>query len=336
MTGAPPDLMTLGNTCCDLFVPDHSRPPPGGIVTIDSLEVVPGGNGANTAITAGRLGIRVALIGVLGDDLFGRYLREHLGKAGVDTSLLQLLPGRTSPATIVFNDAATGERSFVHHPGTNLDFSVPADARRLTPRILHLAAPELLPGLWPGGAVALAREMRARGAIVTLDTFAVVDPSQPGSAERVEREHRELLGTVDMVFPNELESGLVTGRKDLEAQAARFHELGVRVVAIKRGERGAHVSWEGRAVDLPTGRVAAVDTCGAGDNFSAGFLAGTLWGLSPEEAGRLGCALGSLCVEHRGSTTGSEDPGRLERVLASLGLRGRAFGMDGSPRGPHD
>lgn len=311
------DVITIGNVCCDIFVPDHVRPRPGDLVTIPSLTAVSGGNGANTAVTLARLRVPTALAGVLGNDLFGRHLANMLQDAGVDISLLRLLQGRSSPATLVFNDLPTGERSFVHHPGTNTDFKLPPEALTTPTRIFHLAAPELLPGVWPRDAVALARHFRDRGVTVTLDTFAVEDQGDPG---RLVREHEDLLRSVDMAFPNESEARLVTGKQDLGDVARRLHELGIKVVAIKCGERGAIVSWSDHQVEVAADRVKAIDTCGAGDNFAAGFLAGHLRGMDPVDSTRLGCALGGLCVSHRGSTTGTEDGARLATILARFGL----------------
>ncbi len=316
------DLVTIGNACCDIFVPPHEKPPLGGITYVPSLEIVPGGNGANTAIIAQRLGLKTALAGVLGDDLLGRHLRDFLRAEGVDTSLLELLQGRSSPATLVLNDEKTGERSFVHHAGTNADYALPEAALAAPCRAFHFAAPELLGGLWPEGAIAAARRLKAAGKTLTLDTFAVEDPAgRPGAS--LTHAHEPFLALMDMVFPNESEALLVTGRKDLRGAANRFHELGARVVAIKRGERGALVSWDGCFEEVSAERVHAVDTCGAGDSFAAGFLAGWLAGRDPLEATRLGCALGGLCVAHRGSTTGTEEPKRLKGILDRFGLLGR-------------
>jgi sugar/nucleoside kinase (ribokinase family) len=316
---AAPELIIAGNTCVDLYLPAHERPPAGGIRLISAPQVEVGGNGANTAITAARLGVRTALAGVLGDDLFGRHLRDALLAEGVRISWLELLPGRPSPLTLVLNDAG-GERSFVHHPGTNAEFAVPTGAVLAPCRVFHLAAPELLPGLWPEGAIELGRKLKAAGRTLSLDVFAVDDP--PGSAESIARQHRPLLELADMAFPNEAEARLVTGQKELRSMAAYFHDCGVGLVAIKRGPAGACVSSGGRLELVPTRKAAVVDTCGAGDSFSGAFLAGWLRGLDPVECTRLGCALGTLCVEHRGALAGSRDSGRLRQALGAFAFPG--------------
>lgn len=313
------ELITLGNTCVDIFVPHHEQPPPGGISRIPSLEAVPGGNGANTAVTAARLGVRTALAGVLGDDLFGRYLRDFMGSEGIDTSLLELLDGRSSPATLVFNDDE-GERSFVHHPGTNAEFHLGSAAVHAPCAVFHFAAPELLPGFWPDGVEAAAVKLKEKGVRLGMDVFAVEGEGDPTAVVEV---HRRVLAHMDMVFPNEDEARCITGRTRRRDMVAYLHEVGVRIVVIKRGGDGATVSWDGHYEEVPTDAVEVLDTCGAGDSFVGAFLAATLRGRNPREATEFGCALGTLCVRSRGALTATADRDRLAEVLKRFDFPGK-------------
>ncbi|HLU50432.1 MAG TPA: sugar kinase [Planctomycetota bacterium] len=305
----------VGNSCVDIYVPPHEAPPPGGITAIPPIEAQVGGNGANTAVALGRLGVRVALFGLIGDDLFGRFVHETLEREGVDVTRFKLVEGKRSPVTLVQNHA-NGERSFVHHFGTNAEFSVPDAALRAPCAVFHLAAPELLPGIWPGGAIEMARRAKEAGAVVSLDTFA--DPNDDRDA--IVRDHRAILSTVDMIFPNEEEAVLVSGRRESRSVANYFHQLGVKLVVIKRGEHGAIVSWQGHFEVVPAFPTQSVDTCGAGDNFVAGFLSGYVRGVDPVTCARIGCAMGSLCVAYRGALTGSSEPHRVGRALELAGV----------------
>jgi sugar/nucleoside kinase (ribokinase family) len=303
------DLISIGNICIDLFLPPHAPPPRGGISLIPSLSVVPGGNSSNTAIAAARLGVRTAVGGVLGDDLFGRHLKDFLAGEGVDVSPLVLLSGRRSPATVVMNDS-TGERSFVHYPGTDADFALPERTLDVPSRIVHFAAPELLGSFWPGGCLEAARRLRAEGRRITLDTFVA-----PGRDAL--REHLPLLPLVEVAMPNEEEARAITGRKEPGDMLRYLLDQGVRVAVVKRGERGAALADETGSWEVPAERVRVVDTCGAGDNFAGGFLAAYLRGLPLPECARIGCALGTRCVQSEGSLTGTADP----EFLASMRAR---------------
>src|SRR5689334_12440542 len=100
-----------------------------GIATLDAIVVVPrlpardervpagpsrlagGGVAATAAVTLARLGVPVALVGRIGDDRTGRWVRDDLAAEGVDVRGLQLQPGRRGPLSAVLVDAADGARS---------------------------------------------------------------------------------------------------------------------------------------------------------------------------------------------------------------------------------
>ena len=231
----------------------------------------------------------------------------------------ELLPGQSSPTTLVFNDER-GERSFVHHPGTNEEFFLPPAALECRPDVFHFAAPELLPGVWPTGIEAAAKTLGERGVRVAMDIFAV-DGDVPAT-ELIEA-HRRVLQHVDMVFPNEDEARCITGHSDLRDAMAYFHDLGIGIAVVKRGAAGATVSWDGHLEDVSTDAVEVLDTCGAGDSFVGGFLAAILRDRSPLEAAELGCAIGTLCVERRGALTATGDRERLSEVLRRFDFPGK-------------
>lgn len=310
-------LAIIGNCCADLYIPPHVPPPPGGIERIPRPRVELGGNGANTAVTAARLGVPTALAGVLGDDLFGKHLRQLLKADGIDLSLLETKTDCGAPVTLVLNDQ-DGERSFVHHGGSNDAWELPADTLARRWEIFHMAAPELLGTFWPGPCLDAARRIRKAGIKLSLDVFVCESAVKAG--EDPAEAHAPLLELADMVFPNEAEARAITGRDTAEDILSCLHDMGIHIAVIKRGDRGAIVSWDGRVEEVPAARVTAVDTCGAGDNFVGAFLAGLTRGLDPLECARLGCELGTLCVQRKGSVSASSDAGKLGELLERYGI----------------
>ena len=117
-----PELIIIGNCCADIYIPAHQPPPPGGIERIPQVRVEIGGNGANTAVTAARLGASTALAGVLGDALFGCHLRESrfatlalppTGAEHVDAPIKVYTDDRRGIAT-EFDTAAVGTSAHTH------------------------------------------------------------------------------------------------------------------------------------------------------------------------------------------------------------------------------
>ena len=311
-----PDLIIIGNCCADIYIPAHQTPPPGGIERIAQLRVEIGGNGANTAVTAARLGASTALAGVLGDDLFGRHLRQALDSEGIDLSLLESSEGTGAPVTLVLNDA-DGERSFVHHGGSNDNWELPPAAIETPCRVFHMAAPEILGSFWGDPCLDTAHSLKKAGVQLSLDFFVPPDRLQKVECRDT---HSPLLEIADMVFPNELEARAITGQDTVEDMLASLHDSGVSLAVIKRGADGAVVSWDGNREDIPAAGVNAIDTCGAGDNFAGAFLAGWLKGLDPVECAKLGCEMGTLCVQQKGAVTASSNTAKLEELTGRYGI----------------
>ena len=113
------------------------------------------------------------------------------------------------------------------------------------------------------------------------------------------------LSHIGLVFANEHEAAAISGLSDLRSAARVFIDRGVETVVIKRGSKGCAVfSANGReiwALGLP---VEPVDTTGAGDCFSGGFLAALHRGETLEEAARVANACGALSASRIGSVAG--------------------------------
>ncbi|MGW4313858.1 ribokinase [Streptomyces sp. NPDC004491] len=284
------DLLVVGSANADLVVGVERRPGPGETVLGTDLVVHPGGKGANQAVAAARLGARTALLARVGDDAHGRLLRASQQEAGVDTGGL-LVGGAPTGVALITVDPS-GDNSIVVSPGANA---------RLTPDDVRAAGP-----LFASARVVsvqleipldtVAETARALGPGARL----VLNPSPPAPLPD------EVLAACDPLVVNEHEarSLLGDGAGDTpEAWARGLTALGPRSVVITLGAEGALVSDSrtGEAVRVPSPRVAALDTTGAGDAFTAA-LAWRL-GLSEEltEAAAFAVRVGAAAVTKEGA-----------------------------------
>lgn len=148
-----------------------------------------GGNAANTAVAARRLGVQSAIVALVGRDAAGGSIREGLVSEGVDTSPLVVAadPNVTSPFTYILVDASAGTRTCIHSPAA-VEMT-PAD---VPPPAEMLAGVSLLhvDGRQPDVAVPLAAAAVAAGIPVLMDAEKV----RPGTAE--------LLPLVDYIVCN--------------------------------------------------------------------------------------------------------------------------------------
>ncbi len=306
--------------CTGVVVADHLSTPishlpaAGELVTADELILSLGGCAANAAVDLARLGVRSAVCGRVGNDVFGRFVAETLAASGVDVRALSVDPEHATSQTLIVNVKGQ-DRRFVHTFGANRGLSIhDLDAAIKTPpRILYLGGYLILPNL---DAEALAdRFARLRRA----GTTTVLDVACPGRADYLAK-LTPVLRETDVFLPNTDEATLILGETDPVRQADAFRQLGAGRVVVTMGGEGAIAVSDAHRLWLGTYPVAYVDGSGGGDAFDAGYIAGLLDGRDELDCLRLASALGASCVRSVGTTTGVFNRQEAEAFLAAHDL----------------
>src|SRR5579862_7970990 len=93
-------IVVVGSINLDLVVGSNRIPQVGETITGNSFNTFFGGKGANQAVAAAKLGYPVSMIGSVGNDSFGRQLRDGLKSAGVDTAHVTTADGASGIALI--------------------------------------------------------------------------------------------------------------------------------------------------------------------------------------------------------------------------------------------
>ncbi|MEU4481007.1 ribokinase [Micromonospora sp. NPDC023966] len=295
----PARIAVVGSANLDLVVTTPQLPRPGETVLGEGFATVPGGKGANQAVAAARAGAACAFIGAVGQDDFGRVLRDNLAGAGVDVRGLREVPGPSGVALIAVD--GTAENFIVVAPGANgklseldgADEGVVAAADVL---LVQLEVP--LPAVTraAGGA-------RAAGTTVVLNA-APARPLPP-----------ELLDLVDVLVVNEHEAAVVAGVPDGDPPALLDALLTlVPRVVLTLGARGAaYADRQGLRLEVPAPRVDAVDTTAAGDAFTGALAVAWAERRGPDSADevtavlRWACAAGAACAQRPGASTALPD-----------------------------
>ena len=291
------DLLVVGELNADVVVTDPDPVPAFGQAErlVDDVRLTLGSSSAITACGAARLGLRVAFVGVVGDDALGRFVLDALEARGVDASACRVAAGRPTGASVILGNGT--DRAILTAIGTIADTRASDVPDGLLARAKHVHVGSLF--LQPGLAVdvpGLFRAAHAHGATTSLDPNW--DPSgtwDGGFAGALEES--------DIVLPNEAEAFRLTGTPDVDAAAVALAG-DRRIAAVKRGAWGAIAASGGaihRAAARPT---TPIDTTGAGDSFDAGFIAARLDGRSVDDALAYAVACGSLSTRAPGGTEG--------------------------------
>lgn len=284
------DLLVVGSANADLVVGVERRPAAGETVLGSDLAVHPGGKGANQAVAAARLGARTALLARVGDDAYGRLLLDSQRAAGVDT--VGVLVGGAPTGVALITVDPSGDNSIVVSPGANA---------RLTPQDVRAAG-----SLFQASKVVSAQlEIPLESVVETVRSLAegsrfVLNPSPPRPLPQ------EVLDACDPLIVNEHEAKVILGDAAVgdtpEDWARILLAKGPRSVVITLGAEGALVaSARGGMARVPSVKVDAVDTTGAGDAFTAALAWKLGTGASLADAAAYAARVGAAAVTRRGA-----------------------------------
>jgi ribokinase len=275
-------IAVVGSINLDLVVAVDRHPTPGETVVGGDCRQLPGGKGANQAVAAARLGAEVAMVGRVGADAQGAWLREGLWTEGVQVEYVR--EDRQAPTGVAMIAVdARGENTIVVSPGANAR----VDARDVA------AAREVV-----GGAevVLVQHEVppeAVAAAIATAGGTVVLNPAPA----------RGLAAPVDVLVPNrgELET-LAGGRGDPVTLARSIAAAGAVVVTL--GAEGAVVVEGDRAERVRAPHVEAVDSTGAGDAFCGALAEAMAGGATVVEAARWAVRVAAVSVTRPGAQGG--------------------------------
>eukprot|EP00898_Chlorokybus_atmophyticus_P001912 jgi/Chlat1/2721/Chrsp182S02886 len=295
----PRPLVVVGSLNADLYIEIHRMPRPGETLPSRGGEMRAGGKGANQAAAAGKLGWPTYMIGQVGSDTYGDFLRESLTSAEVGLSHVASVDGATGLAVILLQ--AGGENSILLVGGANQAWEAVSPS---THELLSNAGVVLLQMEIPESVnISSAQIARAAGAEVVLDAGGSDEPPS-----------QELLRLVTILSPNETELSRLTGRNVDSAkdavEAAKLllqYEDNLQQVLVKLGSKGSLLVRrdEGGGVTVLQQEAVkvqrVVDTTGAGDCFTAAYAVALLQGKSPQEALQFASVAAALCIQQLGA-----------------------------------
>lgn len=315
------DVVAIGEILID-FTPAGFSPQGNPI-----FEQNPGGAPANVLACLSKLGCSTAVIGKIGTDQFGKFLHSTLERVGVSTEGL-VMTERCGTTLAFVHLSETGERSFSFYrdPGADLLLE-PAELKRDVIEnccIFHFGSVSMTGEPSRSAtleAVSLARE---KGKVISYDpNLRLRLWSSPTVAKT------EILAAMpwaDIVKLSEEELSFLTGETELESGAnALLAKYDLQLVLITLGPKGAFAcSKRGKAIH-PAYAVTTIDTTGAGDAFTGGFLYQLIRSgkepreLSTEELSKFlsfANAVGSLATSRKGAIPSLPDISEIEDCMA--------------------
>lgn len=290
------DVAVVGELNPDLILSGNVTPEFGQVEKIvDHSTLTIGSSSAIFACGVARLGLRVAFLGKVGDDLFGEFMRRSLKQYGIDIKGIIIDKGTPTGISVILSKGTN--RAILTYPGTISRLK----ATELNPviirsaRHLHVGSYFIQTAL-QSGLLRLFDQAHGWGLSTSLDTN--YDP-----AEKWNNGVDQVIAKADVFLPNTVECMGITKTKKLET-AIEYLQKKVKYLAVKQGDSGALLCIDSKIYRADAIKVEVCDTVGAGDSFDAGFIYGYLAGLEPERMLKFANICGGLSTLKAGGTAG--------------------------------
>ena len=252
-----------------------------------------GGNTANNAVGASRLGLKTAVYLNIGSDLIGKFTLAKLKEEGVDSRYAAVNEGMDSNVSALIS--FRGERTILTYH-QDFKYQLPDLDRTRYVYLSSMGKSALENNFYHQ----VENYMQRSGASLYFN---------PGTYELAYgiKKFSGLLSLTKLLILNKEETELVlkiTGKVDIKRMLNGLLELGPKIVIITDGKNGSY-GFDGRIfyqLDIFPAKV--IDMTGAGDAYATGVLAGLFYGKDLPEAMRWGVANGASVVEEIGPQKG--------------------------------
>jgi 5-dehydro-2-deoxygluconokinase len=285
------DVLAIGRSGVDIYPLQIGV----GLEHVESFGKFLGGSAANVAVAAARLGDRTALISGVGDDPFGRFVRNELARLGVDNSYVATHSEYPTPVTFceIF-PPDDFPLYFYRKPSApdlqirtdELDLNAVREARLYWSTVTGLSEE-------PSRSTHFAAwEARGRAPLTVLDLdYRPMFWTTPGDASvQVQR----ALQRVTVAVGNREECEIAVGESNPQKAADALLDLGVELAIVKQGPRGVLGKTRHSSVTVRPNDVDVVNGLGAGDSFGGSLIHGLLHDWSLEKTLRYANAAGAI------------------------------------------
>ena len=300
------EILVYGGINIDLVTRSETFPAPGQTILGNEFITYPGGKGANQAVGISRMGLRVSLIGCVGNDVFGPGLVQGLEEKGVGVAGVSIIEGKHSGVAVInIDDHAQNQIIQVHGANANAEDELAMQLIEETPSLKYLLIQLETP---ISVSASLAKKAKLKGGTVILDP----GPTRPITDD--------LLQSVDVITPNETEAEYLTGIevKDVESGFSAAHKIssmGIQHVIVKMGAQGALYVGENCGFHVPAIKVNPLDSVAAGDAFNGALTFAMFNGWALEDSLRWAVCAGGIATTRSGAQDSMPTRDEVEKAF---------------------
>ena len=299
-------VVVLGGINMDLVTMSVRFPQPGETIVGSRFLTYPGGKGANQAVAAARMGAATAMVGRVGDDVFGPQLLQTLSASGVNVDGVAVAQDTTSGIAVI-NIDESAQNQIIQILGAN-DTCGGAEATQVRQALAHATILLLQLEVSVDLSLQAAKEAFEQGKTVILD---------PGPVRPIPQ---EFFPFCTVITPNETEAQALVGFPvvDRTSAAQAAEELlakGVGVAVVKLGAQGVYFATANGGDFVTPFQVDAIDSVAAGDAFNGALAVSMAVGATLEQSVRMAAAAGALAVTKSGAQDSMPYRKEVEELL---------------------
>ncbi len=286
------DVTAIGAALVDLVAVVDRFPEIDDEVYVPKLQVKSGGSAANFAVACAKLGLKSAFIGKLGRDAFGEKLIQDFKNEQVN---IEGIVFSDEIGTGVCYAAVSGADRKLYAFSGAANILEPKDIKReiiISSKIIHLASLKNIAPLEKAAEI--------------VKNFPTQVSLNPGAliADQGLKEIEHLISLTDIYISPQDELIKIMEVHSLEDALEMLFDIGPKIAAITLGSNGSLISDKKNKFKIPPYKVKPLDTTGAGDAFSAGFITGILNNQNLENCGKMGNATAAIKIQHIGAREG--------------------------------
>lgn len=285
------NVLVIGSLNTDFSINTDKIPSPGETVNANNLIINNGGKGANQAYTIGKLGGNVSMLGMVGNDIYGKDLIKALKSVKVNTKGISLNKSDSTGKAFIYVDN-NGENSISIIHGAN--YAV--DKRFIDKNISLINKADII-------LMQLEIPLETVNYVLEIakDKTIILDPA-PANKELMNFD----LSNVFLMKPNETELATLTGYEikddeDVIKACNILLEKGVKNVIASLGSKGCYLVNKNNNKFFDSVKSNAIDTTAAGDSFIASIAFFLSQNKSIEESIIFASKVASIVVTRKGA-----------------------------------
>ncbi|OMF21783.1 ribokinase [Paenibacillus sp. FSL H8-0548] len=286
-------ICVIGSCAMDLVVTSTKRPHAGETVLGDNFSTVPGGKGANQAIAAARLGAHVTMIGCIGEDFYGKAIIDNLISNNVTITFVDST-----------SDVSSGTAHIILAEGDNSIIVVKGANDKVSPALVEKA----LDTIKTVDMVLVQQEIPEETVCYVSDIchrFKIPLLLNPAPARTISK---TVIENAAYLTPNEHECAVLFPEYTTTEALRKYPNK----LFITEGSKGVRYYDGEQEVLVPTYKVNAIDTTGAGDTFNAALAVALAEGSSTQQSLKFANRAASLSVTKFGAQGGMPTRSEVE------------------------